>query len=71
MRVPFSQVFRVNPNGSVSPKTTVVFGGVTMGPGVSFGKGAFFGGVEITAHIGKDLEIEHKGGTVILKSIYP
>ncbi len=42
-----------------------------MRPSVPFGKGAFFGGIEIAAHIGKDLEIEHEGGTVILKSIYP
>ena len=71
MRVPFSRIFNVKTDGSVSPKTTVIVRGVTMRPSVPFGKGAFFGGIEIAAHIGKDLEIEYEGGTVILKSIYP
>lgn len=44
------------PDGAVSPKTTVVVGGVRMTTGVSFTKGVAFSGVDIAAHVGKDLQ---------------
>ena len=71
MRVSFYQVFNVNPDGSVSPKVTVAIGGVTMGPGVAFQRGVAFAGVEIAAHVGKDLEVEQQGNVVVIKGIYP
>jgi hypothetical protein len=70
MRVSFYQVFNVSPDGAVTPKTTVVVGGVTMTPGVTFRRGVSFSGVDIAEHIGKDLEVEYQGDTVILKDIY-
>jgi translation elongation factor EF-1alpha len=70
MRVPFSDVFEINPNGSVSPRTRVRIGGVTMGSGVSFGRGAFFGGVELASYIEHDLEIEYEGDIVVIKGAY-
>lgn len=71
MRVPFSSVFNQNSDGSISPKVTVRVGGVSMGPGVSFGKGVQMGGVDIASHAGKDLEIDkNKDGSITLKGIY-
>ena len=70
MRVSFYEVFNVTPDGAVSPKTTVVVGGVTMNPGVSFRKGVAFSGVDIAAHVGKDLEVEYQDNAVIIKGVY-
>lgn len=70
MRVPFSEVFQINPDGSISPRTTVIIGAVTMTPGVSFGRGVSFAGVELAALIGHDLEIEYEGNTIVIKGTY-
>jgi hypothetical protein len=71
MRVPFSQIFSVNLDGSVSPKVPVAIGGITMGgPGVTFGRGAWFAGVEIAAHVGKDLEVVQDGEVYRITAIY-
>lgn len=67
MRVPFSQVFQINPDGSVSPKVPVHINGVSMGVGVSFTQGVSFGGFDITTIKGRDLDIEKQGDIVIIK----
>lgn len=41
--------FRRNPNGSWSPIRPIQLGSITMGPGLSFNRGAFFSGVELAA----------------------
>jgi hypothetical protein len=71
MRVPYSQVFQINPNGSVSPRGQVQIGGVTMGgPGVSFTVGVTMGGIDIASKAGHDLEIELAGDVTIIKGVY-
>jgi hypothetical protein len=51
----FWDLFRENPNGSISPRTTIRIGGITMSPGVAFGKGVVFGGVDIAEHSGRNV----------------
>lgn len=70
MRVPFNQVFQTNANGSISPRTTVHVNGVTMTPGVTFNRGVSFGGLDIAAIQGKDLDIEQQAGTVVIKGFF-
>ena len=70
MRVKFDQVFQVNANGSVTPRTRVQIGGVTMGPGVAFGGGVSFSGVDIASKRGKDIEVEQQGDIVVIKGFY-
>ena len=70
MRVPYSQIFQVNPNGSVTPRMQVQIGGVTMGPGVAFGGGVSFGGVDLAAMKGKDIEVEQQGNVIVIKGFY-
>jgi hypothetical protein len=70
MRVPFSQIFQANPDGSISPKRAVHINGMTMGPGVAFGGGVSFGGVDITALRGRDLEVEYHSDVVVIKGFY-
>ena len=72
MRVKFTEVFQVNPDGMIMPKLRVQIGGVSMGPGVAFG-GRVYRLVElIWRHSrGKTFRlIEIPDGTVILKGSY-
>jgi len=70
MRVPFNQIFTENSNGSISPRTAVNIGGVTMGPGVAFTRGVSFSGVDIASMAGRDLEVEYQGQLVVIKGVY-
>jgi hypothetical protein len=63
-------VFQTNPNGSVSPRTTVQIGGVTMGPGVAFTPGVSFSGVDIASLVGHDLEIHQSGNVTVITTVY-
>jgi hypothetical protein len=56
VRVKYDQVFTINVNNTITPKLPVRIGGVTMGPGVSFGTGVFIGGVNLFDYKGKDME---------------
>jgi hypothetical protein len=56
VRVKYDQVFTINTNNTITPKLPVRIGGVTMGPGVSFGTGVFIGGVNLFDYRGKDME---------------
>lgn len=71
MRVRFSDIFEINPNGTMTPKTQVHLRGVTMHPGVAFSTGVSFGGVDLGAFAGKDLEVEQEGGVTYIKGHYP
>ena len=70
MRVPFSQVFAVAVNGSVSPRVPVSVNGISMGPGVSFGTGVSFGGVDLAGLNGQDLEVDIQQGVYVLTGHY-
>lgn len=69
MRVRFNEIFNVSPNG-ITPKVQVQIGGITMGPGVTFGHGAVFAGIELAKHTNQDLEVEQQGGVYIIKGVY-
>ena len=70
MRVRFEEIFKENPNGSISPKTTIRIGGVTLSPGVSFSKGVSFGGVDFFDYYGMDLEVDQEKTIIIVKGFY-
>ncbi len=69
MRKHFSDLFS-NQNGVITPKVTIHINGVTMSPGVSFGGGVSFSGVDLTQFIGKDLEVDVQNNVHILKGVY-
>ena len=70
MKVHFDELFTVN-NGSVNPKTQIHINGITMSPGVSFGNGVSFGGVDLTKYIGKYIEVEQLPNNVYdIKGFY-
>lgn len=70
MRVRFDQVFDVV-NGRIRPKGKVKIGGITMAPGVSMRSGVMVSGIDLTQHVGKDLDVEqHPDGTIEIKGIF-
>ena len=71
MRVPFWDVFSQNRDGSITPRKMVSIGGVTMGPGVAFGAGVSFSGVDLAGIAGRDLEVQEVGGVTHIKGTYP
>lgn len=70
MRVHFDELFTVQ-NGMVQPKTPVHINGMTISPGISFGGGVSFGGVDLTQFIGKYLEVDQlPNGLYDIKGFY-
>ena len=71
MRVPFDSVFKVNPDGSITPLTIVQIGCVTLSPNRSFSNGAVFSGLNIGAMRGKDLNVQRTAVGLILEGFFP
>lgn len=71
MRVSWNEVFQIK-DGMITPKHVVNIGGIQMSPGVSFGGGVSFSGVDLAQHVGKDLEViqDKETGIVTITKIY-
>lgn len=70
MRINFYQLFKINPDGSIEPLRLIRIGGVQMGPGVRFGKGVSFSGIDLSQFIGRDFEVENQSGVYVIKGIF-
>lgn len=69
-RINFFQIFRVNIDGSIEPLRVVKIGGVQMGPGVRFGKGVSFSGIDLAQFIGRDFAVEEQLDVLVIKGIF-
>lgn len=69
MRVAFHELFDTS-GGQIRPKQKVQIGGVQMTPGVMFGGGVSFGGVDLSQYVGHDLEVEYAGDVAVIKGVY-
>lgn len=69
-RINFYQIFKVNTDGSIEPLRLIRIGGVQMGPGVRFGKGVAFSGIDLSQYIGRDFAIEEQEGVFVIKGIF-
>ena len=70
MKVPFNYVFEIKPDGSITPKQQTRVGMVTLSPGVFFGEGVSFGGIDFSKFKGRYLEIETDENIIVIKGIY-
>lgn len=70
MRINFYQIFKINLDGSIEPIRLVRIGGVQMGPGVRFGKGVSFSGIDLSQFIGRDFEVEDQSGVYVITGIF-
>ena len=66
----FYSIFKINDDGSIEPIRIVRIGGVQMSPGVRFGRGVSFGGINLFDYIGRDFEVEEENGLLIIRGIY-
>lgn len=69
MRVNFNQLFEIQ-NGMISPKVQVHINGTTMSPGISFGGGVAFGGIDLSQFVGMDFDVEIQNGIYIIKGVF-
>lgn len=69
-RYPFDEVFQTNPDGTLVPKMVIRVNSITIGPGVSFGHGVSFGGVDFTNFRDFDIAVEEESGIVVIKGFY-
>lgn len=69
-RINFYQLFKINTDGSIEPLHPIKIGGVQMGPGVRFGKGVSFSGIDLSQFIGRDFSAEQQNGVFIIKGIF-
>ena len=70
MRVRFSDLFRENPDGTLSPLATIAIGGVVISPGVNFSRGVSFSGVDVFAFYGRDIEADLINGVYVVRGFY-
>lgn len=67
MIVHFTELFTID-NGIINPKVTVQINGITLSPGVSFGRGITFGGIDLSQLTDDYLEVEKDFlGIIIIK----
>lgn len=70
MRINFHEIFNVNADGSIESKEkTIRIGGVQFGPGARF-KNVSFGGIDLSKHIGRDLEVRIENNIYVITGIY-
>jgi len=50
MEYTFNEIFKITKDGNISPKKTIVFGGLTFSPQSSFDPKVTFNGVKISEH---------------------
>ncbi|MFZ4435849.1 MAG: hypothetical protein ACOYOR_05010 [Flavobacterium psychrophilum] len=65
----YNRVFTVNINNTITPKLPVRIGGITTGPGVSFGNGVFIGGINLFEYTDKNLEGYVDNGMFVINRI--
>lgn len=66
----FSEVFITHPDGSIEPKMHVNVGGVSFGPGVRFGRGVSFSGIDFSLFVGRNFQVKEEKGIVNILGVY-
>lgn len=69
-RLKFNQLFREYPDGTVEPIELLKVGEVLIAPGVRFGKGATFAGIDFLLFRDHDFEVRKIDGQIIIERIY-
>jgi hypothetical protein len=61
-RVGFWDLFRPNPDGSISPVRPIKIAGVVLEPDTKYHRGVLFSGWDLFQYYGRDLELEDQAG---------
>lgn len=70
LRINFNQIFNFLPDGKVEPKARLKIGGLEVGPGVKFGRGVEFAGVDLFKWFGRDLAVTQEGEIWVIHGYY-
>jgi hypothetical protein len=70
MRIPFSNLFEINLNGAIAPKREMRFHGHVLKPGHSLKLGQGLGDLNISAYLGKDLEVKEQEDAMVIVGFY-
>ncbi len=70
MRMSFDELFRQSADGTISPRISVHFDGVTLVPAGEIGGGDELGGVDLTQLVDKDLDVQIQDGVHAIRGIY-
>jgi hypothetical protein len=70
MRMAFTQVFTILPDGSFSPVAKTQIRGFNLKPGMWIGEGVTIPGLDLQVLRGRDLEVEVLQGVSVVKAAY-
>lgn len=70
MRVAFTQLFTIHPDGSFSPVVKTQIRGFNLKPGMWIGEGVSIPGLDLQVLRGRDLEVEVMQGVSVVKAAY-
>lgn len=69
-RYKFSEIFKKNFDGSLSPIKTISVNGIVFGQGISFSNGVSFGGVNFFLYQNNDIAAEEENGILQIRGFY-
>ncbi len=70
MRVPFSAIFNIKGNGTVTPRTPIEFNGAELSTDESLSEDASVGGTNLGTLKGHDLEVSESNGFISINGHY-
>ena len=66
----FNEIFIVYPDGSIEPRQQIRVGGVGFGPGVRFGHGVSFSGIDFSLFVGRNFQVREENQVVNILGVY-
>lgn len=69
-RYTFWQLFRILPDGKITPTQILNVKGVVIGPGITIGPGAYIGGIDFFKIYGRDMAVRIENGVYIIMGYY-
>ncbi len=69
-RFNFWILFRLLPDGKLTPNVILNINGVVIGPGVAIGPGAYIGGIDFFKILGRDIAARIENNVYIITGYY-
>lgn len=66
----FNEIFIIHPDGSIEPRQQIQVGGVGFGPGVRFGHGVSFSGVDFSLFVGRNFQVREENDVLNILGVY-
>lgn len=66
----FNEIFVIHSDGSIEPRQSIQVGGVGFGPGVRFGRGVSFSGIDFSLFVGKNFQVREDQNVLHILGAY-